>query len=66
MRIKLTEAEFDEIMEARLWSKKNGGDGFGGFYDDLLEFHYQRRSLPPTRLPKEDPVDEDRPRRDRR
>ena len=65
MRIKMTEREFDEIIEAKRWSVKNGGNGFGGFYDDLLDFHYARRTLPASRLPAE-PQEDDQPTRGRR
>lgn len=49
----MTEKEFDEMIESKRWCQKHGSTGFGGFYDDLLDFHYARRTLPPTRLPKE-------------
>lgn len=46
MRIKMTDREFEEILEAKAWCERKGGNGFGGFYDDLLEFHHRRRTLP--------------------
>lgn len=61
MRIKMTEQEFDEIEAALEWSRRNGGDGFGGFYEDLLEFHYRRRTLPASRVQQE-PIEDGRDR----
>lgn len=54
MRIKMTEREFDEIIEAIEWSKRNGGNGFGGYYEELLDFHYRRRTLPSSRVSQDD------------
>lgn len=50
-RVKMTEREYQEIIEARAWCQKKGGSGFGNFYDDLLEFHHGRGTLPELRLP---------------
>lgn len=61
MRIKMTEREFDEIKEGLNWSRAHGGDGFGGFYEDLLDFHYERRTLPASRV-KQEPLPEEPPR----
>jgi hypothetical protein len=61
MRHKLSEAEFDEIIESLHWSRRNGGDGFGGFYEDLLDFHLKRRTLPSSRVPAQ-PEEEEQPR----
>ena len=52
-RKKMSEKEFDEIIEALHWSRASGGTGFGGFYEDLLDFHLARRTLPASRVPKD-------------
>lgn len=59
MRVKMTEQEFDEIKASLNWSRLNGGTGFGGFYEDLLDFHYARRTLPASRVPREPEDDRD-------
>lgn len=61
MRQKLSEKEFDEIIESLHWSRRNGGDGFGGYYEDLLDFHLRRRTLPASRVP-QGPQDDEQPR----
>ncbi len=42
----MKENELAEIIAARDWCVANGGTGFGGFYDELLDFHRWRRTLP--------------------
>ena len=60
MRVRLSEKEFDELLEARDFCAQNGWSGFGGFYDDLLDFHAYRRTIPRSRMEPEHEMERDR------
>lgn len=57
-RIRLTEGEYQELIDARAWARLGGLDGTVRYYDDLIEFHRQRRALPASAFQPTD--DEDR------
>lgn len=61
-RIRLTEREYQEILDARSWAAQSGLDATVRYYDELIEFHRYRKALPPSAMQQQVP-DEDRYRR---
>lgn len=61
-RINLTQRQYNELVEARDWCKRNDHIGFVRFYDDLLEFQAYRRALPDGAREYAQAAEEERPR----
>lgn len=45
-RVKLTQKQYDELVEAREWCKRQDFRGFVQWYDEELAFQARRRALP--------------------
>ena len=60
-RVRLTMEQYQELVDARDWSAKNGYDSFKRWYDEELAFQSRRRALPIGVQVREDEIEE-RPR----
>jgi hypothetical protein len=45
-RVRLTQRQYRELIEARDWCARRGHEGFRVWYDELLSDHGYRRTLP--------------------
>lgn len=45
-RVKLTQKQYQELVESRDWCARNGMSGLRDFYNDELAFQAFRRALP--------------------
>lgn len=45
-RVKLTEHQYDELVQSRDWCARRGMNGLREFYDQELDFQASRRALP--------------------
>ena len=66
-RVKLTQVQCRELVEARDWCKVNDFTGFLAWYNSSLEDHAKRRALPGDATEYQQFEEDERPRgRDRR
>jgi len=58
-RVRLTQKQYDELLESRDWAARNGMDGMAQWYNDTLNDHLRRRTLPVGVVPPGGDVDDD-------
>ena len=64
-RLRLSQTQYQELVESRDWCHRNGLAGLQRFYDEELAFQAKRRALPADAREYHDREDEERPRRRR-